>query len=61
MTADPKIVPNARTVDTMDFAEGERASKYRVKGLNRKTFEYIGDYDGEIMVLRFIYAGNKNL
>lgn len=59
MTADPKIVPNARTVDTMDFAEGERASKYRVKGLNRKTFEYIGDYDGEIMVLDLFMRGTK--
>ncbi len=59
MTADPKIVPNAKTVDIMDFAEGERASKYRVKGLNRKTFEYIGDYDGVIMILDLFMRGTK--
>jgi aspartate kinase len=59
MTADPKIVPNARTVDMMDFAEGGRASKYRVKGLNRKTFEYISDYDGVIMVLDLFMRGTK--
>ncbi|MEM1610693.1 MAG: hypothetical protein QXQ57_03485 [Sulfolobales archaeon] len=59
MTADPKIVPNAKTVDIMDFAEGERASKYRVKGLNRKTFEYIGDYDGEIIILDLFMRGTR--
>lgn len=59
MTADPKIVPSARTVETMDIAEAERASRYRVKGLNRKTFEYIGDYEGEILVLDLFMRGTK--
>jgi len=59
LTADPKVVPNAITVEAMDYSEGVRASKYRVKGLNRKTFEYVGDYGGEILVLDLSMRGTR--
>lgn len=59
MTADPKIVPTARTVDAMDLIEGERASRYRVKGLNQKTFQYLGEYDGEIYISDLSLKGTR--
>jgi aspartate kinase len=59
MTADPKIVPTARTVDAMDLVEGERASRYRVKGLNQKTFLYLGEYDGEIYISDLSFRGTR--
>jgi len=59
LTADPKIVPSAMTVEAMDYSEGLRASKYRVKGLNRKTFEYVGDYGGEILIVDLSMKGTR--
>lgn len=59
MTADPRIVPTARTVDAMDLVEGERASRYRVKGLNQKTFLYLGEYDGEIYISDLSLRGTR--
>ncbi|HWQ17146.1 MAG TPA: hypothetical protein VNL13_04860 [Sulfolobales archaeon] len=59
MTTDPKIVPEAYTVDVMDFVEGERASRYSVKGLNYKVFGHVWDYDGEIYILDLSMRGTK--
>ncbi|PWV37620.1 MAG: hypothetical protein DJ555_01310 [Desulfurococcaceae archaeon] len=59
MTTDPKIVPGAYTVEVMDFVEGERASRYSVKGLNYKMFEHVWDYDGEIHILDLSMRGTK--
>lgn len=51
MSADPRMVPGARRVEEMDLAEGEAASKYRVKGLGRKTFKYLRGYHGILWIL----------
>ncbi len=59
LTADPRVVPNAYTVEKMDFVESERASRYRVKGLSDKMFKYVGDYWGEIHILDLGMRGTK--
>ncbi len=59
MTADPKIVPGSYTVEAMDFIEGERASRYRVKGLSHKVFRYVWDYGGEIHILDLGMRGTR--
>ncbi|MEM3927028.1 MAG: aspartate kinase [Desulfurococcaceae archaeon] len=39
MTADPRVVPTARVVDDMSYAEALEASLYNVKGINCKSFD----------------------
>lgn len=51
MSADPRIVPSARRVREMDLAEGEAASRYRVKGLGVKTFRHLRGYRGVLWIL----------
>ncbi|MGC9068248.1 MAG: hypothetical protein ACP5GU_05145 [Thermoprotei archaeon] len=57
MSADPKIVPDARVVPLIDLDEARVAAEYKVKNLHKKTFDYISGFSGVIKIVNKNFIG----
>jgi len=61
MSADPRIVPEAKIVPIMDIDEAKIAAEYKVKNLHKKTFSYINDFNGLIKIVSRDFIGTTIL
>ncbi len=57
MSADPKIVPEAKIVPLIDFDEAKIAAEYKVKNLHKRTFNYVDDFRGLIKIVNKNFIG----
>lgn len=61
MSADPRIVPEAKIVPIMDIDEARIAAEYKVKNLHKRTFAYISDFGGLIKIVNKNFIGTTIL
>lgn len=57
MSADPRIVPEARIIPIMDIDEAKIAAEYKVKNLHKRTFAYINNFNGLIRIVNKNFIG----
>ncbi|MEM3833046.1 MAG: hypothetical protein QW128_05560 [Thermoprotei archaeon] len=57
MSADPKIVSDAKVVPLIDLDEARVAAEYKVKNLHKKTFDYANGFSGSIKIVNKDFIG----
>lgn len=57
MSADPKIIPEAKIVPLIDLDEARIAAEYKVKNLHKRTFDHVSGFNGLIKIVNKDFIG----